>query len=136
MVRYLRALEADGKKAATLTRRIASVATVHRMLEFGGEMPPTSAPMVRNPLRANRCRKGAAQRQAISIDESVEFGCKAAPGTSHAMISRSPLLPVAPCWWTRMQVESIITNSPLKPADTATSSRSHTPALRQRTNRL
>ncbi|MGO8609690.1 hypothetical protein ACC848_42805, partial [Rhizobium johnstonii] len=29
LVRYLRALEADGKKPATLGRRIASLATVH-----------------------------------------------------------------------------------------------------------
>jgi hypothetical protein len=52
------------------------------------------------------------------------------------MITASPFLPVAPCWWTRMQVESIITNSPLKPAETAANNRSHTPAFRQRMNRL
>lgn len=74
LVRYLRALEADGKKPATLTRRIASLATVHRMLELGGEMPPTSAPMVRNALRANRRRKGAAQRQAAPLRFGGELG--------------------------------------------------------------
>ncbi len=74
LVRYLRALEMDGKKPATLTRRIASLATVHRMLELGGEMPPTSAPMVRNALRANRRRKGAAQKQAAPLRFGGEVG--------------------------------------------------------------
>lgn len=74
LVRYVRALEADGKKPATLTRRIASLATVHRMLELGGEMPPTSAPMVRNALRANRRRKGAAQHQAAPLRFGGELG--------------------------------------------------------------
>lgn len=67
LVRYLRALEADGKKPATLTRRIASVATLHRLLDRGAGLPPTSAPMVRNALRANRRRKGVAQRQAAPL---------------------------------------------------------------------
>lgn len=74
LVRYLRALEADGKKPATLTRRIASLATVHRMLELGGEAPATSAPMVRNALRANRRRQGAAQKQAAPLRFGGELG--------------------------------------------------------------
>jgi integrase len=74
LVRYLRALEADGKKPATLTRRIASLATAHRMLELGGDLPATSAPMVRNALRANRRRKGAAQRQAAPLRFGGELG--------------------------------------------------------------
>lgn len=74
LVRYLRALEADGKKPATLTRRIASLATVHRMLELGGDLPTTSAPMVRNALRANRRRLGAAQRQAAPLRFGGELG--------------------------------------------------------------
>jgi integrase len=75
LVRYLRALEADGRKPATLARRIASLATVHRLLDAGGEMPPTAAPMVRNALRANRRRQGAAQRQAAPL----RFGGPLAP---------------------------------------------------------
>ena len=67
LVRYLRALEADGKKPATLARRIASLATVHRLLGLADEQAPTAAPMVRNALRANRRRKGAAQRQAAPL---------------------------------------------------------------------
>lgn len=90
-----------------------------------------------------------ADRTSLSVDKSMELAGKAAPGLgarpspgwaarlrSHAMIGCPPILAVAPCWWTRTQVESIITNSPLKPAKTAASSRSQTPALRQRTNRL
>lgn len=67
LVRYLRALEADGKKPATLARRIASLATIHRLLDLASEQVPTAAPMVRNALRANRRRKGAAQRQAAPL---------------------------------------------------------------------
>lgn len=67
LVRYLRALEADGRKPATLSRRIASLATVHRLLGLGSDALPTSAPMVRNALRGNRRRQGAAQRQAAPL---------------------------------------------------------------------
>lgn len=73
LVRYLRALEADGKRPATLSRRIASIATVHRLLGLGDHVP-TSAPMVRNALRANRRRKGAAQRQAAPLRFGRELG--------------------------------------------------------------
>jgi hypothetical protein len=65
LVRYLRALEADGRKPATLARRIASLASAHRML--GHDTPATAAPMVRHALRANRRRHGAAQRQAAPL---------------------------------------------------------------------
>nr|WP_317893910.1 tyrosine-type recombinase/integrase [uncultured Sphingomonas sp.] len=67
LVRYLRALEADGKKPATLSRRIASLATTHRLLGIGRDALPTAAPMVRNALRGNRRRQGAAQRQAAPL---------------------------------------------------------------------
>src|SRR5690606_32151986 len=72
----------------------------------------------------------------VSVNEGMDLAREAASGTSHAAISGSPFLPVAPCWWTRTQVESIITISPSKAAETAAKSRSQTPALRQRTNRL
>ena len=51
---------------------------------------------------------------------------------------RPPILLLAPCgWtWTRTQVEWNSAISPSKAAETAASSRSHTPGLRQRTNRL
>lgn len=74
LVRYLRTLEADGRKPATLSRRIASLATVHRMLDLGGDTPPTAAPMVRNALRAQRRRQGAAQRQAAPLRFGGELG--------------------------------------------------------------
>ena len=67
LVRYLRALEADGKKPATLSRRIASLATVNRLLGLERDAASTSAPMVRDALRANRRRQGAAQRQAAPL---------------------------------------------------------------------
>jgi hypothetical protein len=59
----------------------------------------------------------------ISVNEGMDLARKAAPGTSHAAIAGPPFLPVAPCWWTRTQVESIITISPSKVAETAVVSR-------------
>lgn len=47
-----------------------------------------------------------------SINEGTDLAREAASGTSHAAIIGSPFLPVAPCWWTRTQLESIITISP------------------------
>jgi len=89
LVRYLRALEADGKKPATLARRIASLATAHRLLGLGGDPLPTGAPMVRNALRAQRRRQGAAQRQAAPLRFGGALGN--APGfTLAALLAACP----------------------------------------------
>lgn len=66
LVRYLRHLEQQGKKPATLSRRMASLASLHRLVQPGGAMPTEHA-MVRSALRANRRRKGAVQRQAAPL---------------------------------------------------------------------
>lgn len=49
---------------------------------------------------------------AFSIDERVDLAREPATGTSHAAIISTPFFPVAACWWTRTQVESIMTMSP------------------------
>ncbi|RXR25540.1 site-specific integrase [Sphingobium fluviale] len=69
LVRYLRWLEQGrGYKPATLTRRIASIARIHRMLALcSRESLPTRAAMVADALKAARRRKGAQQRQAVGI---------------------------------------------------------------------
>ncbi|RIA46257.1 phage integrase family protein with SAM-like domain [Hephaestia caeni] len=67
MVRYVNALDAKGKKPATLARRIASLGSVHRMMGLAGDAPPTDAPMVRAALKAVRRRRGALQRQAAPL---------------------------------------------------------------------
>ena len=68
LVRYLRHLEAQGKKPATLSRRMATLASAHRLVGIGEKDGlPTDHPMVRNALRANRRRKGAVQRQAAPL---------------------------------------------------------------------
>ncbi len=68
LVRYLRHLEAEGKKPATLSRRMATLASAHRLVGIGDKDGlPTDHPMVRNALRANRRRKGAVQRQAAPL---------------------------------------------------------------------
>ncbi|WP_371421250.1 tyrosine-type recombinase/integrase [Tardiphaga sp.] len=67
MVRYLNALDARGKKPATLARRIASLGAVHRMVGLAGDTAPTDAPIVRAALKAVRRRRGARQRQAAPL---------------------------------------------------------------------
>lgn len=68
LVLYLRSLEAQGKKPATLSRRMATLASAHRLVGIGEKNGlPTDHPMVRNALRANRRRKGAVQRQAAPL---------------------------------------------------------------------
>lgn len=67
MVRYVNALDAKGKKPATLARRIASLGSVHRLVGLAGDAAPTDAPMVRAVLKAVRRRRGAIQRQAAPL---------------------------------------------------------------------
>ena len=68
LVLYLRWLEERGSKPATLSRRIASIASAHRLVGLGENDPlPTDHAMVRNALRANRRRKGAMQKQAAPL---------------------------------------------------------------------
>ena len=69
LVRYLRWLEQGrGFKPATLTRRVASIARIHRMLGLcSREALPTRAAMVLDALKAARRRKGTQQRQAAGI---------------------------------------------------------------------
>ena len=68
LVLYLRHLEAQARKPATLSRRMASVASAHRLVGLGTREPlPTDHAMVRNALRANRRRQGAVQRQAAPL---------------------------------------------------------------------
>ena len=75
-------------------------------------------------------------RPAFGIDERMDFGGEPATGTSHAAIAKAPLFAVAACWWTRTQELSIMMISLSKALETAARSRSQTPALRHRTNRL
>lgn len=67
MVRYVNALDARGKKPATLARRIASLGSVHRLMGLASPAAPTDAPMVRDALKAVRRRRGALQRQAAPL---------------------------------------------------------------------
>lgn len=77
LVHYLRWLDAGsssgegGKtaaKPATLARRLASIARVHRVLGFGDTEPlPTQAGMVRDTLRGIRRARSARQAQAAPL---------------------------------------------------------------------
>ena len=69
LVRYLRWLEQGrGFRPATLTRRIASLSRIHRMLNISSRATlPTHAAMVADALKAARRRKGSQQRQAAAI---------------------------------------------------------------------
>lgn len=82
LVLYLRWLEERGSKPATLSRRMASIASAHRLVGLGEREPlPTDHAMVRNALRANRRRQGSVQKQAAPLRFggalSDEFGVTA-----------------------------------------------------------
>lgn len=72
----------------------------------------------------------------VSVNKGMDLAREAASGTPDAAIIGSPFLPIAPFQWTSTQVGSIMTILASKAAETAASSLSHTPALRQRANRL
>lgn len=74
LVRYLAMLETRGARPATLTRRMASLATAHHLV---GLAPSTSHPMVRAALKGVRRRRGSAQRQATPL----RFGAALDPHT-------------------------------------------------------
>jgi len=73
LVLYLRWLARAGDtraaaKPATLSRRLASIARVHRILGYGDtEALPTQAGMVRDTLKGIRRKAGARQRQAAPL---------------------------------------------------------------------
>ncbi len=67
-------------KPATLARRIASIARIHRILGFGEKEPlPTQAGMVRDTLKAIRRRKRERQRQAAPLRFGEAMGEGQAP---------------------------------------------------------
>ena len=62
-------------------------------------------------------------RQAVGVDQRVDLGRQAAARAPHALGSsvvpsrgwrgvRTPFLTLPPCWWTRIEEESIICRSP------------------------
>lgn len=68
-------------KPATLARRLASIARIHRILGFGEKEPlPTQAGMVRDTLKGIRRKKRERQRQAapLRFGEAMQDG-QAAP---------------------------------------------------------
>lgn len=78
LVRYLRWLEQGrGLKPATLTRRMASVSRIHRMLGLcTRDNLPTRSAMVSDALKAVRRRKGTRQRQAAAVRLGVPMNAK------------------------------------------------------------
>jgi len=86
MVRYVNALDAKGRKPATLARRIASIASVQRMLGLASPAAPTDAPMVRAALKAIRRQRGALQRQAAPLRLGKALDHHAAKGFTLAAL--------------------------------------------------
>lgn len=90
LVHYLRWLAkgSDSRlpaKPATLARRIASIARVHRILGFGDSEPlPTQAGMVRDTLKGIRRDKQQRQRQAapLRLGEAMAEGQGAPEGVT------------------------------------------------------
>jgi integrase len=80
MVRYVNALDARGRKPATLARRIASLGSIHRLMGLASPAAPTEAQMVRDALKAVRRRRGALQRQAAPLRLGKALDPNAAKG--------------------------------------------------------
>ena len=78
--RYVNALDARGRKPATLARRIASLGAIHRLMGLASPAAPTEAPMVRDALKAVRRRRGALQRQAAPLRLGKALDSHAAKG--------------------------------------------------------
>ncbi|MGF7149778.1 hypothetical protein FHS96_003435 [Sphingomonas zeicaulis] len=79
IVRYLLALDDRGLAPATLARRTASIAAVHRLL---GLVSQVTAPMVRNTLRGIRRRRGGTSgrpRPFVSSRTRVGEGASCSP---------------------------------------------------------
>jgi hypothetical protein len=74
-------------------------------------------------------------RQATLVDDGVDLGAQSAMRTADGVIF-APFLPPAACWCARMIELSIKCNDCGERAAKASKTRSHTPALAQRLNRL
>ena len=61
----------------------------------------------RPPVMVLPGSQGKSDREALSVDDRVDFGRKATSGSTETMIS-IPLFAVAACWWARTEVLSII----------------------------
>lgn len=77
--RWIDDLEDRGQKPATITRKIASLATVHKII---GEPSVSSAPLVKDSLSGMRRRQGTAQRQAGGLRLGDPIGRSAVKGFS------------------------------------------------------
>ena len=77
--RWIDDLEDRGQKPATITRKIASLAAVHKIM---GEPSVSSAPLVKDSLSGMRRRKGTAQRQAGGLRLGDPIGKAAVRGFS------------------------------------------------------
>ena len=58
-------------------------------------------------IMALPCGQAQPDREALPIDDRMDFGREPASGTTETMIP-IPLFAVAACWWTRTEVLSII----------------------------
>lgn len=74
-------------------------------------------------------------REALRINDRVDFGREPTSGSTETMIS-IPLFAVAACWCARIEVLAIIWMSPSYAVVMASIIRSHTPAFLHRTKRL
>ena len=74
---YIGHLEARRQSPATISRKVASLGAVHRILDLPSA---TAAPLVRDALRGMRKRQGVAQRQAGPLRFGAEIGREPAKG--------------------------------------------------------
>ncbi|GAA4765853.1 hypothetical protein GCM10023306_09650 [Novosphingobium ginsenosidimutans] len=63
------------------------------------------------PIVALPCGQAQPDREALPVDDRMDFGREPASGATETMIS-IPLIAVAACWWARTDVLSTIWISP------------------------
>lgn len=80
-------------------------------------------------------RQRETNRQSVLVDGDVDLAGQSSTRTADGVI-RPPFLPPAACWWARMIDESINCIDCGEAAASASKTRSQTPALAQRLNRL
>lgn len=125
-----------GRSALFLDQRADAISIVGLVGEHDHVRPKVVEQIVRD-LAIMCLPSGQAEpdREALRIDDRVDFGREPTSGTTETMIS-IPLFAVAACWCARMEVLSIIWMLPSWAAAMASIIRSQTPAFRHRTKRL
>jgi hypothetical protein len=105
-----------GRDVGHCALRLDQIADVAGVIGFVGQHDGARFEAIQQakrgrPVMRLACRQAQPDREALPVDDRVDFGRETAPGAAETMIS-TPLFAVAACWCARMEVLSIIWMSP------------------------